>query len=134
DRRGTEEDRERRGGKWGQGEKAGGDGTAIGTFAARAFDVDVKPLVVARARRELVDASLVDCDPFGNAELAAHERSNVRETERSLCQGGHVTHSGLVFPLARHASRGCARVRLAPGHGREIVRAALSCRACRRWS
>src|SRR5262249_21599088 len=102
---GGDEDIGRGGGKQGKGEKAVRDGAAIGTFAARAFDVDVKPLVVARARRELVDASLVDRDPFGNAELAAHERSDVRETERWLCQGRHLTHSGPAFRLARHASR-----------------------------
>src|SRR5262245_13250006 len=105
DTRGPDEDIERRGGQQGQGEKAVRDGTAIGTFAARAFDVDVKPLVVARAGRELVNASLVDRDPLGNAELAAHERSDVRETERSLCQGGHLTHGGAALRPARHASR-----------------------------
>src|SRR5262249_61338036 len=81
DTRGPDENIERRGSQQRQGEKAVRDGTAVRTFAARAFDVDVKPRVIAGARRELVDASLIDRDPFGNAELATHERPAVHEIE-----------------------------------------------------
>ena len=83
DTRGPDEDIERGRGQQRQGKKAVRDGTAIGTFAARAFDVDVKPLVVARARRELVDHGLVDGDPMGSAEILAYEIPDRRKCD--LC-------------------------------------------------
>ena len=44
----------------------------IDQFAACTGDHQWLHVDVERSRRELVDASLVDRDPFGNAELAPH--------------------------------------------------------------
>ena len=39
-------------------------------LAARTFDVDVDPLTIVRACRELIDPLLIDRDPSGNTKLA----------------------------------------------------------------
>src|SRR5262249_60659828 len=46
---------------------------ADGALSAGALDIDVDPLVIARACREAIDPVLVDRDPVGGSELAADE-------------------------------------------------------------
>ena len=50
-----------------------GNGAACGAFLARAIGVNMDPLVVSRACRELVDHGLVGGDPMGSAEILAYE-------------------------------------------------------------
>src|SRR5215468_7974691 len=134
DPRGANEDLERRRGNQGQTQIAVRDGSAVGTFAARPFDIDVKPLVVARARREPVDTFLVDRDPFGYAELATHKRRAVLEAERWRCQHDHVTTAGRGLRPARDGPRGSSQSWSARRDSRGIARATASCRVYRRWS
>ena len=54
-----------------------------GTFLARANCINVDPLVISRACRELVDHGLVDGDPMGSAEILAYEIPDRRECD--LC-------------------------------------------------
>ena len=56
----------------------GGPERAV-TFGA--IDIDMNPLVILGAFRELVDALLVNCDPAGYPKLPPDERLAVGETE-----------------------------------------------------
>jgi hypothetical protein len=71
------------GGNQRQAQEAVGNGAAGGTLLARAICVNVDPLVISRACRELVDHGLVDGDPAGSAEVLTYEIPERRECD--LC-------------------------------------------------
>src|SRR5262249_59684460 len=110
------------------------DGSPVRAFATRPFDIDVEPLVVAGASSELIDAFLIDRDPFGNTQLAAHERRAVFEAECWMGQRSHIRPAGQGLRLAGDASRRSRQQCSGPRNSPGIARARASLRACRRSS
>jgi hypothetical protein len=65
---------------------------AEGTLALGALDIDMDPLTIAGACREPIDAVLIDCNPFGHAQVAAdalRRRGQAVLRDRCLVGGCH---------------------------------------------
>src|SRR5439155_2524243 len=87
-----------------QAQEAVGNCAACGTFLARAIRVNMDPLSISSACRELVDHGLVDGDPMGPAEILADEIPDRRECD--LCHRciRCFDHRVLVIPPCREES------------------------------
>jgi hypothetical protein len=66
------------------------DRRAVGTFLLGPLDIDVDPLVVAGDIGEVIDALLVDFQPFADAEFGADQTGRVVD-------GGNELHEIAAF-------------------------------------
>ena len=64
-----------------------GDWCAEWAFAFCAFDIDMDPLPIAGAGRELINAVLIDRNPFRYAQGAADKLRHRRHTVVGDCHG-----------------------------------------------
>src|SRR5262249_31852572 len=72
-----------------------GDRATKRTFPLCPFNVDMDPLIIARARRKCIDARLVDGDPIGDAQLLSDPFVQARQ-----CQISHARSS--LLSVRRH--------------------------------